>query len=120
MNSSCHHLGIRRVEVRSPAVASAFTIGREDLIPDLFRGIVARLQDREPGTLGVFRRYLERHVELDEDQHGPMALRMLASVCGDDPSRWRDARYAATVALEARLHLWDGVVAKIRSLARIA
>ncbi len=95
------------------AVASAFTLGREELIPDLFREIVAQLHDREPGKLGIFRRYLDRHVHLDEDEHGPMALRMLGSVCGQDPSRWRDARYAATVALEARADLWDGVLAEI-------
>ncbi len=95
------------------AVASAFTLGREELIPDLFRGIVARLADREPEKLGVFRRYLDRHVELDGDEHGPMALRMLGSVCGGDRTRWRDAHFAATVALEARLALWDGVLGEI-------
>ncbi len=100
------------------AIASAFTLGREELIPDLFRGIVARLHDREPGKLDIFRRYLDRHVHLDEDEHGPMALRMLDSICGRDRTRWRDARFAATVALEARLNLWDGVLAEIGSGVR--
>jgi hypothetical protein len=95
------------------AVASAFTLGREELIPDLFRGVVASLDAREPGRFRLFRHYLDRHVELDGDEHGPMASRMLASVCGDDLARWRDARFAASTALEARLALWDGVLQAI-------
>jgi hypothetical protein len=101
------------------SVASAFTLGREELIPDLFRGLVASLDAREPGRLDLFRHYLDRHVELDGDEHGPMALRMLTSVCEADPSRWRDARIAATTALRARLALWDGVLAEIEASARL-
>jgi hypothetical protein len=100
-----------------PAIASAFTLGREELIPDLFRGLVRTLDEREPGRLGLFRHYLDRHVHLDEDEHGPMALRMLSTVCGDDPSRWRDAKFAASQALEARLALWDGLLAEIEATA---
>ena len=44
-----------------------------------------------------------------------MASRMLGSVCGDDPARWRDAGFAASTALEARLALWDGVLAEIEA-----
>ena len=101
------------------AVAAAFTLGREELIPDLFRGLVATLDDREPGRLGLFRNYLDRHVHLDQDEHGPMALRMLSTVCGHVPASWRDARFAAMVALEARLALWDGVLAEIEASAGI-
>jgi hypothetical protein len=100
-----------------PSIAAAFTLGREELIPDLFRGLVQTLDEREPGRLGLFRHYLDRHVHLDEDEHGPMALRMLESVCGDDPTRWRDAQIAANEALAARLALWDGVVAEIEATA---
>ena len=99
------------------AVAAAFTLGREELIPDLFRALVASLDDLQPGRLGPFRHYLERHVHLDGDEHGPMALRLLSTVCGDDPSRWRDARFAAKTALEARLALWDGVLREIEATA---
>jgi hypothetical protein len=99
------------------AVASAFTLGREELIPDLFRKVVDSLDAKEPGRLGLFRHYLDRHVELDEGEHGPMASRMLGTVCGSDPVRWRDARFAAMTALDARLALWDGVLAEIEATA---
>lgn len=99
------------------AVAAAFTLGGEELIPDLFRGLVESLEGREPGRFGLFGRYLDRHVELDGDEHGPMASRMLEAVCGADQVRWRDARFAALTALDARLTLWDGVLATIEASA---
>lgn len=99
-----------------PAAAAAFTIGREDLIPDLFRGIVARVAEQEPGRFEPFLRYLDRHIEMDGDEHGPMALNLLRSVCGGSPENWAEATAAATQALQARLDLWDGVVQTIGGL----
>ena len=99
-----------------PAVVAAFTVGREDLIPDLFRGLVARVTAHDPVQYQSFLRYLDRHVHLDGDEHGPMALNLLKSICGDDPARWAEAQSAATRALEARRDLWDGVVQEIHRL----
>ena len=91
------------------AIASAFTFGREDLLPDVFEQIVAKLA-RAPGSgLDGFRYYLDRHIELDGDDHGPMAERLVENLCGDDPARWDAAEAAAVAALEARLALWDGI-----------
>jgi hypothetical protein len=56
--------------------AAAFTIGREDLIPTMFREIVHDLRCGFEG-LAVFEYYLERHIEVDGENHGPMVLRML-------------------------------------------
>src|SRR5271154_3256571 len=53
------------------ALASAFTFGREDLLPDLFQRIVDRLNLETGGGLEVFRYYLQRHIGLDGDEHGP-------------------------------------------------
>ena len=98
-----------------PAVAAAFTLGREDVIPDMFRALVAQLDDASPGKFGLLRQYLERHVDIDENRHGPMARNMLATICGDEPSRWAEADRAAIQALEARLELWDGVLSQWRA-----
>lgn len=92
-------------------VAAAFTFGREDLIPDLFHGLIQRLAGQHPGRLDLFRYYLQRHIEVDGGEHGGLALRMVGAVCGDDVARWNAAGAAASDALEARLRLWDGVVA---------
>jgi hypothetical protein len=57
----------------------------------------------------VFHYYLERHIHLDEGQHGPLALRMLEELVGDDATRRRETELAAVRAIRARIDLWDGV-----------
>jgi Protein of unknown function (DUF3050) len=98
------------LESESPyRIAAAFTFGREDLIPDMFRTIIANLEGLWPHRLGIFRRYLERHVHLDEEHHSPMAIRMLRSLCQDDVGRWKEVEATAKFALSARLALWNAV-----------
>jgi hypothetical protein len=96
------------------SLASAFTFGREDLLPALFQRIVDELNVEADGGLEDFRYYLCRHIGLDEGEHGPMAVRLVMSLCGNDEARWQDAEEAAVTALEARRDLWDAVHATLR------
>lgn len=93
-------------------IASLFTFGREDIIPTMFLGMLDRLEGGEAIDLADLRYYLERHVEVDGDHHGPLARRMVELLCGGDPQRYREAVMVARTALEARLALWDGILAK--------
>jgi Protein of unknown function (DUF3050) len=97
-----------------PAVASAFTFGREDLLPEIFQRIVGSLNVEASGGLEDFRYYLCRHIGLDGAEHGPMAGRLIVSLCGSDEARWQAVEEAAVAALEARRGLWDGVCAALR------
>ena len=97
------------------AQAAAFTFGREDAIPDMFRALVRDLNREMEGDLGQFVWYLERHIEVDGDEHGPLSLRMVADLCGTDPEAWAQAAQAAEDALRARLALWDGILGQIQS-----
>ena len=101
-------------------IASAFTFGREDLLPDVFQKIVNELNEEADGRLDGFKYYLLRHVELDGDHHGPMAARLMSSLCGSDASKWRAAEEAAVAALQARLDLWDGIHAAVQVIAAVA
>jgi hypothetical protein len=92
-------------------IASAFTFGREDLIPDMFRKVVAGLGEQHAGKLDVFDYYLNRHIGLDEDHHGPLANQMMLNLCGDDPKKWQEVELSAIRSLEARKVLWDAVMA---------
>jgi hypothetical protein len=94
-------------------IAAAFTFGREDVIPDMFRSMVAGLHRLFPRQLGTFHYYLERHIEVDGDSHGPMALRMISELCGNDTTCWKEAAEAAELALRARLALWSGIQGRI-------
>lgn len=94
-----------------PAIAAAFTLGREDVIPDMFTALVDDLHRRHPGGLPTLVDYLRRHIELDGERHGPMAARLLAHVCGDDAAKWAAAADGAERAIRARLLLWDELLA---------
>jgi len=86
--------------------AAAFAFSREDLIPDMFDQVI-----NKEGTerFPLFRDYLARHIEVDGEEHTPMALQMVADLCGTDDARWEQAVETATLALEARSRLWDGI-----------
>ena len=74
------------------AVAAAFTFGREDLIPAMFRQLVGELRNRFPGQLEIFTYHLGCHIQLDEDVHAPLAQQMVRELCTDDPDRWLECQ----------------------------
>ena len=86
-------------------IASAFTFGREDLIPDMFTAIVDEYNTEN--NLDKFVYYLERHIELDGGDHGPLALELICSLCGDDEKKWNEVEETAISCLQARKKLWD-------------
>lgn len=97
---------------RPHVVAAALALGREHVIPAMFRAFLARIGIGESDA-PMFHYYLRRHVHLDEDFHAPLSLRLLAFLCGDDPVKLDEARQAAVRAVQARLEFWDGVLAAI-------
>ena len=91
------------------AIASTFAFGREDLLPEVFRQILDHLSDSPSCDLNYFRYYLQRHIDLDGEQHGPMAENLVEHLCEGKETKWRAAEDAALRALESRLRLWDRV-----------
>ena len=95
-------------------VAAAFALGRESVIPSMFRNILEKSEVLEESA-PTFHFYLSRHVELDEGHHGPMAMRLLNELCDGDPRKVTEAIESAEIAIENRLGLWNGVLKAIRS-----
>ena len=92
-------------------IASAFTFGREDLIPDMFTAIVNEYNTEN--NLDKFVYYLERHIELDGGEHGPLALELISNLCGDDDNKWKEVEETAIACLVARKKLWDSILANL-------
>ena len=90
-------------------VAGVFTYGREDLIPDMFISIVRELSEKGHSGAETLLYYLERHIEIDGDEHGPMALKMIEELCEGDPTKKQESIDAAKQALESRIELWDAI-----------
>ena len=90
-------------------------VGREDLLPQVFAQIVRRLNAESSGSLDGLVYYLQRHIELDGDEHGAMAQRLVEELCGDDQVRWQTAEAAAVRSLLARKRLWDGIADEIKT-----
>ena len=94
---------------RPHAVAAAFTFGCEDLIPAMFRQLVGELRDRFSGQIDTFTYYLDRHIQLDEEVHAPLAQLMVRELCADDHVRWQECQQVTIRCLIARMALWDGI-----------
>lgn len=90
------------------SVAAAFLHGRESVIPQMFQRI---LDDWGIGIeqAPTFRYYLERHIDVDSEDHGPAAEKLLARLVDGDPQREEDVYAAAICAVQSRIALWDGL-----------
>ena len=97
---------------RPHVVAAAFALGREHVIPAMFRAFLGAMEVTE-AQAPVFHFYLNRHIHLDEDFHAPLSLLLLNEFCGGDASRVEEAVEAAERAVAARLAFWDGVLGRI-------
>ena len=91
-------------------IAAIFTFGRENLIPNMFNEILHEFQNIfTVKDISKLLYYFERHIELDEDEHGPMALQMVNELAENDPLKWEEIRDISIVALEKRIGLWDAI-----------
>lgn len=89
-------------------VLGVFLYSREDPIPAMFSRVLAAL----PAGLPRLRHYLERHIELDADEHAPAARAALERAGGATPA----VEAAVESAIRARIALWDGIRAGLVAL----
>jgi len=85
---------------------SVFAFSRELIIPEVFTKLLNNSKFHQYVKLKF---YLERHVELDGDEHGPIAMKFLRDVCGADKKKWNEAFDAAEISLKLRISLWDRI-----------
>ncbi|MGJ1269648.1 DUF3050 domain-containing protein [Sphingobacterium spiritivorum] len=91
-------------------IASAFTFGREDLIPGMFTSMLNNIQNNSPAVdLSKLIYYFDRHISLDGDEHGPLAMQMITELAGEDDNKWQEIKNTAKTALQKRIALWDAI-----------
>jgi hypothetical protein len=102
-------------------VLAAFFHGREDVIPEMFRRILDTLDDtgRNDERLRHFIYYIDRHIELDGDSHGPKGRELLEDLVMISPQARERALRAACRSIKARVELWNGTLSKLRSGHRV-
>jgi len=100
-------------------IAAVFTFGREDLIPDMFIEIIKNLKSSSKDNLEDLVYYFERHIEVDADEHGPLALEMIQQLCGDNEGKWEETLHYSKRALELRIKLWDGILNSIQKQSNL-
>jgi len=98
-------------------VAAAFALTREDLIPEMFERVLDS-DGVEPGRLDRFIDYLRRHIQVDAEEHTPMAMQLLLELCGDDERKWQECVAVAERCFNARAALWTGVSEALASSKR--
>lgn len=100
-------------------VMASFFYGRENVIPDMFQGLLGHWGlSRSAAPQFVY--YLDRHIELDADSHGPAASELIARQLARRPSALKRTRQAAIEALRARQRLWDGSLEHLRQRRAVA
>jgi hypothetical protein len=106
------------IALNAPAhsVAAAFLHGRESVIPQMFQSILddwGITANQAP----TFRYYLERHIEVDSEDHGPAAESLLARLVDGDAQREHEVYAAAIAAVDSRIALWDALRVSMRDPA---
>ncbi|MCF8276525.1 MAG: DUF3050 domain-containing protein [Flavobacteriales bacterium] len=120
---SCSHLPtavkeflnftFRTIETgKTHCMAAAFSLGREDVIPKMFSKILNDNVLHLP--VPKFQYYVERHIELDGEDHGPLAWNLLQTLCGDSELKWEEASETACNALHFRANLWSYIHTQLR------
>ncbi len=102
---------------RLEEVAASFFYGREKLLPDVFTQIVQVLkaENLECPTLLY---YLERHIEVDGESHGPLAMKCLKEICENNETKTLRAQYAGVQALRMRFEMWNATYKAITNQSK--
>lgn len=94
-------------------IAALLTFGRENLIPDMFITFVDDFDCNDKEKVSKFEYYLNRHIDIDGHEHGPMSLTMMDELCADDKNKWQEVKQTSIKALELRIKLWNSIYKEI-------
>ena len=93
-------------------VASSFFYGREKAIPDMFTSMVDIIEENKINCPTLIY-YFKRHIELDGEEHGPMAMKCLDQLT-KTKEKENEAIETAIDSLEVRNNLWNFILKEIK------
>lgn len=97
-------------------VLGSFFYGRENVIPIMFKALLTQW-GFDAARAPVFVFYLERHIQLDTDRHGPAAKAIIKELFGQDETKLKELHVAALAAVRERRIFWDGVLERLQQRA---
>jgi len=95
-------------------LAAAFCYGREQLVSTLFR----ELRDQLVGAClhaPILHWYLERHIALDGDSHGPMAEDVVIELCKNQPLKLNEVAALRIRVEQERATFWGDIAFTLES-----
>jgi hypothetical protein len=98
-------------------LAASFVFGREGITSKMFVPLLQQLQKKIANGEKKYEElayYLNRHIELDGQEHFPKALQMLENLIDNDSEKLMEARIAAELALEARIKFLKSISVNIK------
>jgi hypothetical protein len=83
-------------------IIGVFCIGKETIIPSMFKQIVRSI----PKSNKLLINYFYRHIDIDDNRHGPLAKKMLKVITKTKTNKYK-AFKSGLNSLELRYKLWD-------------
>lgn len=94
-------------------LAAAFVFGREGITGSMFLSLLQQLEnnlsDSDKRHLNTIIFYFKRHIDLDDNEHFPKAIKMLSNLTGNDKNKFDDVERIAKIALQARSNFLTGI-----------
>ena len=87
---------------------ASFCLGREELVPMMLETMIRNIPHQR--ELEMFRWYIERHIELDSDTHGPLSSDLFDSIAGANAQIREEALEIAAQAISERTVYLDAIM----------
>lgn len=94
--------------------AALFTYGRETTLPNMFINILKIIEHSK--KIDKLKLYLKRHVDIDSNRHGPLAIKLYELSVKNDLMKINESLDAAIIAIDSRTNLWSGIYKAIKNI----
>lgn len=99
-------------------ITASFCYGRENIIPGMFLSLLDS-NGITNSQAPIMREYLKKHIDLDGDIHGPMAIQMTEYTCQNINQKKLEVEATKLHTIQARIRFWDGIYQAINEKDRL-